>query len=137
MLSNGTNNHDVAPIVLRKFHLLLLLYLEACGEVQSTQLSGATKHVLLKLPGTRLYLTILLKAKKFCKFGNKEGSLMAFLKIQTAQLGTIEEIGAERLLTRRIIRMMELYINVYMCIVLSSTIPKPWLAWLTQISQSG
>ena len=45
----------------------------------------------LKLPGKNLYLTPLLKAKRFRTFGYKTG---AFNELQVAKLGILEEIGA-------------------------------------------
>lgn len=48
----------------------------------------------LKLPGKNLYLTPLLKAKKFRSYGYKTGAMSAFRELQTADLGTVEEFGA-------------------------------------------
>ena len=50
----------------------------------------------LRLPGQNLYLTPLLKAKKFRKFGYKDGALSAFRELQDSDLGRLEEIGAEK-----------------------------------------
>jgi hypothetical protein len=55
--------------------------------------NGAPAHTL-NLPGKMLYLTPLLKAKKFRKFGYKEGALAAFEELQNAKLGKLEELGA-------------------------------------------
>ena len=55
--------------------------------------SDAAAHCL-RLPGKSLYLTPLLKAKRFRNFGYKTGALKAFQELQLAQLGSLEEIGA-------------------------------------------
>lgn len=54
---------------------------------------GVAAHTL-KLPGKVLYLTPLLKAKKFRKFGSKKEALEAFKELEDAKLGTMEEVGA-------------------------------------------
>lgn len=54
---------------------------------------GAIAHVL-RLPGKSLYLTPLLKAKKFRNFGYRQGAMSAFEELQKANLGTLEESGA-------------------------------------------
>lgn len=48
----------------------------------------------LKLPGKNLYLTPLLKAKKFRSYGYKTGAMSAFRELQNADLGKVEEFGA-------------------------------------------
>ena len=48
----------------------------------------------LRLPGKNLYLTPLLKAKKFRYFQFKTGAMAAFNELQKAKLGTLEEVGA-------------------------------------------
>ena len=50
--------------------------------------------VCLRLPGRNLYLTPLLKAKKFRNFGYKTGDMSAFRELEIAQLGKVEELGA-------------------------------------------
>ena len=47
-----------------------------------------------KLPGKNLYLSPLLKAKKFRSYGYKTGAISAFRELQTAELGSVEEFGA-------------------------------------------
>ena len=67
------------------------------GVQEPTDTSGSgssTAAFCLKLPGKNLYLTPLLKAKKFRNFGYKTGAMSAFRELELAQLGNIEEIGA-------------------------------------------
>lgn len=54
---------------------------------------GAAAHTL-RLPGKKLYLTPLLKAKKFRNFGYRAGAMSAFEELQKAELGILEELGA-------------------------------------------
>ena len=49
---------------------------------------GAAAHCL-KLPGKHLYLTPLLKQKKFRNYGSKSGALAAFEELQSSELGKI------------------------------------------------
>lgn len=58
-------------------------------------MENAAAHTL-RLPGQRLYLTPLLKAKKFRKFGYKEGALSAFRELENSDLGKLEEFEAEK-----------------------------------------
>ena len=48
------------------------------------------------LPGKQLYLTPLLKAKKFRSHGYKVGAMGAFCELESSELGKVEEIGASR-----------------------------------------
>ena len=48
----------------------------------------------LRLPGRNLYLTPLLKQKKFRNFKLKIGAMTAFNELQEDKLGTLEEMGA-------------------------------------------
>ena len=62
---------------------------------ETVQCTGSSAAALcLKLPGKNLYLTPLLKAKKFRNVGYKTGAMSAFRELETAQLGTVEELGA-------------------------------------------
>ena len=45
----------------------------------------------LRLPGKRLFLTPLLKAKKFRNYGNKQGALGAWKELQESGIGQIEQ----------------------------------------------
>jgi hypothetical protein len=47
----------------------------------------------LLLPGRVLYLSHLLRLKKFRKWGNKDGAVSAFSYLQDAGLGTLNEVG--------------------------------------------
>ena len=47
-----------------------------------------------KVARENLYLTPLLKAKKFKSYGYKTGAISAFYELQTAELGSVEEFGA-------------------------------------------
>lgn len=48
----------------------------------------------LRIPGKNLYLTPLLKKKKFRKYGYKTGAMAAFEELLKAEIGKLEEIGA-------------------------------------------
>ena len=58
---------------------------------QPTEVKGSISHTL-KLPGKRLYLTPLLKPKKFRNHGYKAGALAIFDELQQAGLGVVETI---------------------------------------------
>lgn len=47
----------------------------------------------LLLPGKTLHLSYLLVKKKFKKFGNKDGAVRAFYKLEVAGLGEVIEVG--------------------------------------------
>lgn len=67
--------------------------LDSSIQSQPVEPDGAAAHTL-RLPGKNLYLTPLLKAKKFRNFGYRAGAMAAFEELQEAKLGTLEEIGA-------------------------------------------
>ena len=48
--------------------------------------SSATAHSL----GRKLYMTPLLKAKKYRNFGNKQGALAAWEELERSGLGTVD-----------------------------------------------
>ena len=58
---------------------------------QPTEVKGSISHTL-KLSGKRLYLTPLLKAKKFRNHGYKAGALAIFDELQQAGLVVVETI---------------------------------------------
>ena len=79
---------------------------------ESTKCSGSNAAAFcLKLPGKSLYLTPLLKVKKFRNFGYKTGAMCAFRELETAQLGTLEEFGAGKGT-----RTVSIYKNVHECV---------------------
>ena len=57
--------------------------------------SSATAHSL-RLPGRKLYLTPLLKAKKYRNFGNKQGALAAWEELERSGLETVERTEASK-----------------------------------------
>ena len=72
----------------------LLPHLQLAIEEKSeepSELRGVAAHTL-KLPGKRLYLTPLLKAKKFRQYGYKTGALAAFDELQQAGLGVLDTV---------------------------------------------
>ena len=44
----------------------------------------------LRLPGRRLFMTPLLKAKKYRHYGNKQGALAAWEELEQSGLGRVE-----------------------------------------------
>lgn len=59
------------------------------AEVPLTSNMAAT-HTL-KLPGGKLFLTPLLKAKKYRNYGHKQGALTAWEKLEESGLGRVEK----------------------------------------------
>lgn len=73
---------------------LIILGVAERGET-STESSEADLTYTLKLPGKRLKLTALLYAKKFRNFGNKQGALRAFKKLESLELGKLETVSTK------------------------------------------
>ena len=74
--------------------LLLIAHSQLAIEDKSeepSEIRGVAAHTL-KLPGKRLYLTPLLKAKKIRQYGYKTGALAAFDELQQAGLGVLDTV---------------------------------------------
>ena len=54
---------------------------------------ASTAAYCLLLPGKRLYLKALLDMKKFRKWGNKEGAVAAFYRLEEEGLGKVFEVS--------------------------------------------
>lgn len=62
-------------------------------ELEPVEPDGPAAYAL-RLPGRNLYLTPLLKLKKFRNFKLRVGAMSAFHELERAMLGTLEEVGA-------------------------------------------
>ena len=59
-------------------------------------LISATAH-FLQLPGKKLFLMPLLKAKKYHNYGNKQGALDAWEELEQSGLGKLERTDTSKL----------------------------------------